>query len=232
MQLGHRDRLARRLPEQRERRLGPEHLPGQQVLLPAADPAEPLGLVQQCAKPLDLASRAPGDHHAVIEAGDADLQDRGGQAAGHRRGDDLSRRVLRFAGGQHLDGPVVQPAGQGRGRVDLQQRPPGQGGGLPARRVHEALAEVADPEVADRPGVVAECGREQRGADQAVQQAERPRSPVIRGQVPTGQPGAEGLGADVSERADVPPERVGELLQWSGPADLHGAERGSRAGQR
>ena len=134
VKLGHRDRIARRLPEQGERRLGPEHLPGEQVLLPAADPAEPLGLVQQRAEALDLTCGTPGDHHAVVEPGDADLQDRGGQAVGHRRGDDLSRGVLRLAGRHHLDGPVVQAAGQGGGRVDLQQRAPGQGRGFAARR--------------------------------------------------------------------------------------------------
>ena len=232
VQLGHRDRGAGRLPEQRERRLGPEHLAGQQVLLPAADPAEPLGLVQQRAEALDLARGPPGDHHAVVEAGDADLQDRGDQPAGHRRGDDLTRGVLRLAGRHHLDGPVVQAAGQGGGRVDLQQRPPGQGRGVPARGVGEVPAEVADPEVGDDPGAVPDRGREQRRAEQAVHQAEGPRRPVIRGQVPAGQPGTEGLGADVGEGADLPPERVREPFQGAGPADLHRPQRRARAGQR
>ena len=55
---------------------------------------------------------------------------------------------------------------------------------------------------------------------------------MIRGQVPAGQPGAEGLRADIGERADVAPERVGELLQRPGPADLHRPERRPRSGQR
>ena len=51
-----------------------------------------------------------------------------------------------------------------------------------------------------------------------------------------GQPGAQGLGADLGQRDQLAPQRAGELGQRLGPAHLHGAQRHAgaraRAGQR
>ena len=46
------------------------------------------------------------------------------------------------------------------------------------------------------------------------------------------QPGAEGLGADVGQRAELPAQRAGNSLERPGPADLQRAERGAGTGQR
>jgi len=213
VQIGDGHRVAGGLAEQRERRLGPQHIAGEQVLLPAADPAQPLGLLQQRAEPLYLVGALPGDHHAVIEAGDAHIHHRGGHAVADRGADDLTGDALRLAVGQHLAGAVIQPAVQGGRRVGLEQRPAQDARGVTPGRVGEALAEVADPEVGQLPAVIPHRPGVHGRPEQAVQQAEGPPGPVVRGQGAVRQPYRQRLRAQAGDAPQVAPHRLGEVTE-------------------
>src|SRR6202011_3638679 len=102
---------------------------------------------------------------------------------------------------------------------------------LPAGRVAEAVADVADAEVHQVPVIVPEGVRHQDRLKQAIQEAERPRGPVVRGQVTVRKPGPEGLHAHVRERADLAAHRGGNLTGLR-PADLQRAEYHPGAAQR
>jgi hypothetical protein len=156
VQVGEPDRLPRHQPEQRERGRRPVHLTGDQVLFPAAGPAQPLCLFQQRRQPLSLAGITPGDNDAVENRGEAGLHD---VAPGYRHAADAPW----LPAGEHLAGGVEQAAGRGRFRVHLKQRAPSDIGRGTADRVAVSLIRPFDHET------VARGPCEQRAFQQAIE---------------------------------------------------------------
>ena len=100
---------ARHQAEQAERRVGPAHRAGDEVLLPAAETAEPLRVIQERGQPVRrTAVPVPGEDHAVEEPGHPQV----GQGAG------LRVRPRQPA----ARWPATRAAGRGRAAAP---RPPG-----------------------------------------------------------------------------------------------------------
>ena len=196
------ERFPGRQPEQGERRLGPAHLAGADVLLPAADPAQPLGVLEQRGEPVGVvdprqAIATPSYSRAIrivsASAGAACVASAGAPCAASagRRGcagvpraglrrDDLAGKLLRLPGGQHRLAAVEQAARADRLRVQLQQVAAGQVRGPAPGRVAEPVADVLDTKVGHPPARIAHGPGEHAPGEQAVQQPENPGGLVRR----------------------------------------------------
>ena len=222
---------ARQQPEQAERRVGPPHEPGDQVLLPAAETAEPLGVIEQHGQrrgPVRRGVTTPGEDHAVEEPGRAQIGQIGGFLGREPAGQGFAERpgnVLRHAVRQDLHGAGEQaPAGRAR-RVRLQQGQPGQVRSRPAPGIAETRADVLDAEVGHLSAVIPDRLHHEHRVGHAVQQGVDGRLRLGGSQAAVREAGADDPRAARGERGQVLARLRAELRQRLRPARLHHAEQ-------
>ena len=196
---GDRPRVLRVKAEDRVRGLGPAHRAGDQALLPRANAAETLCVVEQVGEFLRLPDRPPGEQHVGeerrgVHPGDLNrvhLADQGsaGQVVGGG-----PRHVLGAAAGQDTLGHREQAVAGSRRRIGLKQGQPGEVGRRTAGRVHEPGAHVHHAEVGHDTVSVPQRPDDQHGLGDLVKRPQDRQRRRRRPHRAVGQPQAEHVG--------------------------------------